>query len=466
MMQLIWPVAILIGAQLVSAQQPGPEATDVPVHLLVNAGTPLRVYLTKRVSYRRGDAVSAKLVEPVWAFDRIVLPAGSTIQGQVTRLDPVSNMVRATSVIRGDFTPLKRAQVSFNKLVLANGHELDAGTIPALGLASIYVPPKPNQKPKQNQSNVNTKTGKLGSLGKQQVQAQINARSYGFLNFVRGPNKREWLEDFLWTKLPYHPQWYRSGTRFDSILSGPLDFGIVRIPEASLKDVGGQPAADQPAMIQLRNAITSSDARIGDPINGVLSQPVFSTGHQLVLPEGTSFQGKVTLARPARMFHRGGQLRFTFDQVQPPGFLSAARAPKVERIQAQLAGAEPGAGPVTVDAEGTAKATESKTRFLRPIVAAIAAAQSGDNDEGKAGSSGGGTANYAGRSLGGFSGFGLLGTAVAQGPQEIGMALGYYGLAWSVYNNIVSRGREVTFEKNTAVSIRFGAPVKGALGTR
>jgi hypothetical protein len=112
-----------------------------------------------------------------------------------------------------------------------------------------------------------------------------------------------------------------------------------------------------------------------------------------------------------------------------------------------------------VDGEGTAKATESKARLLRPIIAGLVAAKSLDNDAGKQSSSGTNAAgaNTSGRSLGGFSGFGLLGIAAARGPRNIGSALGFYGLAWSVYSNLVARGREVTFEKNTAMAIRFGA---------
>ena len=70
--------------------------------------------------------------------------------------------------------------------------------------------------------------------------------------------------------------------------------------------------------------------------------------------------------------------------------------------------------------------------------------------------SAGATANYGGRTLGGFSGFGLLGSAAAQGSKTLGAVLGYYGLAWTVYSTIVSRGSEVEFKKNTAINVRFG----------
>ena len=37
------------------------------------------------------------------------------------------------------------------------------------------------------------------------------------------------------------------------------------------------------------------------------------------------------------------------------------------------------------------------------------------------------------------------------------MAFGYYGLAWSVYSNVIARGGEVQFDKNAMMDIKFGA---------
>ena len=48
--------------------------TSIP--LTVPAGVPLRVYLTKRLSKKLDEPVHAKLLEPLFAFDREVLPAG------------------------------------------------------------------------------------------------------------------------------------------------------------------------------------------------------------------------------------------------------------------------------------------------------------------------------------------------------------------------------------------------------
>ena len=51
----------------------------------------------------------------------------------------------------------------------------------------------------------------------------------------------------------------------------------------------------------------------------------------------------------------------------------------------------------------------------------------------------------------------MLGAAVAQSSRYVGMAFGYYGLAWSVYSNVIARGGEVQFDKNAVMDIKFGA---------
>lgn len=459
--------ALLLLGQIVFAQESATIAKGVPVKLRVEAGRPLRLYITRRAWYRMNETIDAKFAEPVWAFDRIVIPAGTVVHGQVTRLDPVPGMVRARAIVGGDFTPLKRAEVSFTSLTLADGRTLPLQTQRSLGLATIYVPAtakKPSKKHKKQKTNPG-KPNRVAQFLKRQAQTQMNARSRGFFDLIRGPNKREWLEDFLLEKLPYHPQWYRTGTRFDAVLEQPVDFGKIVIGSEELQTLGAYPPSDAVAQMRILSNLSSSDARVGDSMDGVLSEPLFTADHKLVLPQGTQLDGKITLAHRARLFHRGGQLRFAIEKLKIPMLAAeqrtrpAAPAGRVESVQAQLTDVEADPGAVKVDPEGTAKATESKTRLLRPVIAGLVASKSLDNDAGKQTASGGAAgANTSGRALGGFSGFGLLGIAAAQGPRNIGAALGFYGLAWSVYSNVIARGREVTFEKNTAMAIRFGAP--------
>ena len=50
-----------------------------------------------------------------------------------------------------------------------------------------------------------------------------------------------------------------------------------------------------------------------------------------------------------------------------------------------------------------------------------------------------------------------MGSAVSQSSPYVRMAFGYYGLAWSVYSNVIARGGEVEFDKNAMMDIKFGA---------
>ena len=87
----------------------------------VPSGAPLRIYLTKRVSKKVGTPVEGKILEPVFAFDREVIPAGSSLTGSVSRTQPVTKWQRVRAILNGDFTPLRSAFLSFDTLTLPNG---------------------------------------------------------------------------------------------------------------------------------------------------------------------------------------------------------------------------------------------------------------------------------------------------------------------------------------------------------
>jgi hypothetical protein len=447
--------SLILASSLVVGQQP---PSDFTVSLRVDTGTPLRVYITHRVSYRIDAPVSAILIDPVWSFDRIVLPAGTVIEGHIAGVKPVTGMVRFRAIFGGDFTPLKVARVSFTHLTLPDSRQFDIQTDASIGLGSYYIPPKPKKKKDQTAGQE-----KRPNWLTRTVSGQMNDQQSGDgLDLVRGPNKVETLEDILLSKLPYHPQWYRSRMRFDATLTSGLALGEVRLRHNDLTSLGITPPSDAIAQIRITQTLSSGDAHTGDPIRGTLSQPMFDSRQRLTLPEGTQVSGKVTLVQHARLWHRSGKLRFAITSLDLPPAVAAylARPSPSTSVRAQLSGVERTGIAVKVDSEGTAKATESKTRLFRPVIAGLIAARSMDNDADKGGARGGsnsGGANNSGRGAGGFSGFGVLGIAASRGPQPIGEALAFYGLAWAVYSNVIARGREVAFQKNSESTIRFGA---------
>ncbi len=479
-------VLVVVGfcsQMLLTAATPGESGKgEHEIPLVVPAGVPLRLYLTKRIPKREGAPVEAKVLEPVYVFDRQVIPAGAVVLGTVRRLEPVSRAQRTNAILAGDFTPLHRAPVEFTTLIMPDGRKLPLHTAENVGLNSIVLSRPPKKRPPNKQSSAAPpKTGVLGT-GEQKVrdaiQAQI-AQVKTIPDLVRGPDKTEKIEDYLMAKLPYHPQKVRKGTRFDAELVDPLSFGSAAVTRESLALVGTQPQADIVAHIRLITPLDSASSKQGEAVAAVLSEPVFSADHKLILPEGTRVEGTMVVARRARWFHRSGQLRFNFRQIELPTEVVSLREtidreaaetpaaieqrPTEEktlkiRTQATLQAVEStGKGSLKVDGEGGVEVKDSKTRFLAATAAVLIAQKAADNDAGRdhLGHIGGADQNVGGRTVGGGFGFGLLGAAASQSSKYVGTAFGYYGMAWTLYSTLIARGAEVQFGKNAVMDIRF-----------
>ncbi len=445
--------------------QAEPRDQTTAIDLSVAAGTPLRLYVTKRFSKRAGTAVSAKVLEPVYAFDREVIPTGAVVSGSVSQTRPVSKWQRVQAMLRGDFTPLRISEVEFDSVQLPGGHRLTVRTIETEGLNSIYE--EPRKKKKKTAAKNNTNAGVLGTARQtlqDRMNAEINGRSQGVVGALRSPDRKERLYDLAMAKLPYHPQYVRKGTRFDAELSESLSFGSEPIAPGAASMLGTQPPPDSAISARLLTSIDSGSAKKGDPVQAVTTEPLFGPDHKVVLPESTLLTGTVVSARRARWFHRGGQLRFNFLNVElSPEAKRLETQPAGLRTEAVLQAAEgSGTSPIKVDSEGGVKASEPKSRLLAPVLSAMIASRAADNDAGRVSASGAsgathsGGGNVGGRTLGGGLGLGLLGSAIAQSSKTVGMAFGYYGLAWSIYSNVISRGSEVHFEKNAILELKFG----------
>jgi hypothetical protein len=489
---LVFSFVFSIVPALKAIQPDGGESKKID--LAMPAGAPLRLYLTKRISRRAGEPVEGKTIEPVFAFDREVVPAGSLVSGKISRAPSVSKWRRVQSILNGDFTPLRNAVIQIDTLTLPDGTKRSIRTEEAPALSTLFNEPstkKQKQKTQQQRPQPLPQEQNGGILGtakqtaKQKLDSEISSRTYGVADIVRAPNHKEKLIDFLWARSPYHPQYLRRGTRVDSPLIDPLQFGSAEFKTPDLAALGSQPAADTMGRVRLLTPLDSATAKAGDPVRASVSIPLFTADHKLAVPEGTMLTGTVTVAKKARSFHRGGQLRFRFDNlVLPEEATSQAPAPAAEiassapaksqdethvelkrratplSTQATLDAAESSGGtPIKIDSEGGVQTQESKTRFLAPAVALIIASKAADNDAGRnhSASGAGGEANVSGRTLGGLSGFGLVGAVSSQGSKYIGMAFGYYGLALSVYSNVVAKGGEVVFNQNAMMDVRFGA---------
>ena len=430
---------------LLSAQSS--SSPPAAISLTVNRGVPLRLILTKRLHFKLNEPVVARIVDPVFAFDREILPPGLQVIGRITALPGVPWRQRLAAILAGDLTPLREPAIEFDTLVLKDGKRIPLQTYVTPGSFSTirFAVAQP---------------GKKGRLAQARTAArqQIDTRKRAVIDAVKAPGKMQRLGYALLDRLPYHPQTLAAGTRFDAKLLTPIDFGTVTLPASELGEIGSQPAADSVAHARLSAALSSRSAHRGTPVEAILSQPLYSSDRHLVFPESSVLQGEVVQAKAARRWHRNGQLRFLFQEIEPPA--SALSEPHIQHVEGPLDSVDVGntKDKVQMDAEGGTKTVASKKRFIAPAVTLFLAGRGLDNDPVRVHgiATGAHQTNSGGRALSGGVGFGLIGAALGQISRPFAATLGFCGAARSIYTHLIARGQDVEFPANTPIEIRFG----------
>ncbi|MGD0226217.1 MAG: hypothetical protein ABSF71_28115 [Terriglobia bacterium] len=414
--------------------------------LTVPVGAPLHIVLTKRVPVKHaGVPVEGKVGENVYVFDHLVIPAGSRVMGQVIEVDNAPRKYRALAIANGDFTPLRHAHVDFNTLVEADGKRIPLQTNVLQGAPSMVhmVAGK----------NENRKKGLVASKV-EEVHQQVLNQEEAAIDNLTSPGKVQRLKAALSARLPYHRPSLPVGTNFTAELKTPLTFGSETPPAQQLEKMGGPIPPGSLVHVRLISPLSSATDHRDTPVRAVVSQPLFSSDHTLILPEGARLSGTITEAVPARLFARNGQLRFTFRQLElTPG------APR--KVEASLQGIDANSEThLQLDAEGGAHAVTPKTNYVMPAIDVFLAATSMDLDEGRGihGSAAGQGADYGGAGIRGGASLGLVGAvaSVLAHSRPVSAGFAFYGAGWAVYSHFVARGVDVVFPKNTPMEIRFG----------
>jgi len=454
---------------LLAAPAAADQSDPAPIDLVVNAGRPLRVEVDRRVELKHaGQLVTGTVREPVYAYDRIVIPAGAKVRGHIVRLENESKFLRARAYASGNFSPPKHAVLQFDTLVLENG-ELPIATVVTGGIVNVTrslaggTSRTPLSGPDHIDSNdavanASLAPHKRNTFEQHAADAIAEAKHdvsdvFASVKSLKEPGTLGRLKDAAVQQLPYHPQYLAKGTVYDAQLTAPISFG--RAVPAIAAPAGTTPAPDSILTARLATTLDSSKTPRGTVFEAVLTQPVFSADHHVVLPEGTRLTGEVTFAEPARSFHRNGRLRFLFEHVQAPNQAAAPLLGALESIEASKNDR------VAVDDEGGATLENSNTRFIAPALAILALHGSIERDghshpdpdgDGSIKTEGSGAGT---RGIGGFIGMGFFGTAVSQITRPVGIALGVYGAARTMYKNVLGKGREVTFAADTPIQVRL-----------
>jgi len=431
------------------------SAINNSIPLTVPAGTPVKVALDQEVRIRSvGQPVHGKVLEPVYAFDRLVVPAGTEALGKVTEIDSISKKERIFSAMNANFSPAHRVGVEFDELVLPGGSHvaIRSVAVPASSGVLQFVPAGAGQKRSKMEAGKDKASGEIAAVRQQVTQTWDHTKEQ-----LRAPEKMHRLERYAVAQLPYHPQYIDAGTSFNADLKQPLDFGTEALRPESLASIGSPPPSGSIVHALLLTPVNSATSKRGDPVEAVISQPLV-VSDRLFIPQGSHLKGSVLQARPARWFHRSGQLRIVFREIVPPNGIQ-------QKVDASIEGVEVARGEhLRLDSEGGAQVTAPRTRYLTTgISLALATSAAGDADKGKLRKDAGG-GDVGSGAANGASGFRLLGTIVGalSHSRVVTSGFGFYGAGMSVYAHFLSHGNEVVYPKDMSMLVGFGAREGGA----
>jgi hypothetical protein len=420
--------------------QPSPEARVV--EMSVPDGTPLQIALDKEVRVRKvGEPITGRVMQPVYVFDHLVIPVGTTAIGRISAIAPIPGGTRALSALNADFTPSRKLSVTFDELILPDGRHVDlhATIVPGSGQVIRLVSADEHKK------NV-VKDAAAQKMDQARVQWN-NA-----MKQVQAPGKMHLVTRYAVARLPVHPQYIDAGTLYTAELSQPLDFGNESVSADALSAIGTSPPPGSLVHAILLTPLNSATTLKSADVEAELTQPLIDQ-QRLILPSGARLRGTVLQVQPARRLHRNGQLRITFREVVLPNGTVQTVDTRLQGIQSDSV------DNAQLDSEGGTKSTDSKTRYLSTGASVgLALIGSGGRDD----------VGDAAPAAGGAVGFKLIGLVVGLTfrSHTYGILMSAYGGGRSIYNNFLGMGRNIVFPKDTVMEIGFGnktsLPMPGA----
>jgi hypothetical protein len=429
------------------AQPISPAEASLTLPLTIPAGTPLKIALNQEARVRRvGQPIRGRVVEPVYVFDKLVIPVGTQATGTITKIGSISKRTRTMAAMNADFSPDRQVRIMFDELQFADGRRMPIRTdvLPGSGGALQMV--AADAKKQTNAEAARNAVSRRIAEAKKQVHDEWNLAKAQ----LQEPGKMHRLERLGIAQLPYRPQYMDAGIVFNADLQQSLDFGQEALGPKSLSTIGQPPPSGSVLHAKLLTPLSSATSKRGDAIEAVLSEPV-SADNRLLLPEGSRLEGTVMQVRPARRLGRNGLLRIEFQKVVPPDGVEQKIAASLDAVE--VAEKEH----LALDSEGGAQVTTPKTRYFTTAlsVALASSSISEDHDRDGAMHAGGDSGNGA---LTGASGFKLVGMLVGalDHSRLLSRGFGFYGAGMSVYSHFLARGHEVVYPKDMSMLIGLG----------
>lgn len=418
-------------------------------------GTPLALTIDQNYPMRAGGQIRARLLYAIYADNQLLLPKDTVVTGSVVHL-LADRKRRLNAALGGDFTPFRIPEVSFDQIVLPNGVSVPLAAGPATNGTPIY--------------RAVTPPAVKGGFLRREFDSGLNA-ARGDLAFYVAPGKGDRFLQFLYGRLPYHPQRIAKGTSWTIETTAALDLPAqpVPLPVAAAPahkhhfwelpaPSASSSAQDTGAWIvqaNLADTLSSETSKPGQPIKAVVAEPIYNPDHTVAVPQGATLIGTVTRAKPARRFGRTGVLSFNFSQLTLPDA-------ETQTVETRLTGAD-SAQDIALNSEGQAK-SKPQDKISIPLILALMAARPLDQDN----RSGHPTDMAQKDSIGGAAGLGLVGTLVslAGGSRYAAAGIGYWGAARAVYSRWIARGQKIAFPRDTRIVVettpRRSSPMKPA----
>jgi hypothetical protein len=388
------------------------------------AGTILAVQLSADASMKVGAPVRGLVTEPVYAHDKLLIPRGSVLTGQIVELERASHSRSVNAKLQGDFTPLHEAAVKFEQITFPGGSQVSILTTPTtqgvetLHIQSAYAAAHHQSLPKR-------------------VWNDLNGRKNEAVATFTAPGKTSRLKKMFYHQLPYHPETLDGGLEYNAALANPVELtvlsDIAKAPERPEKK-GLEKTATLHAL--LTTPVDSKTALQGTPVKAEVTEPFFDEQNRVVVPQGSVLVGSVTQSKTAGRWAHNGVLRFTFNQLQfPAGFqqrvYGTTSAIAVDRRSNLQMDVEGGVSP-------------QKSSALLPLAMGVLSAAALHEDED--------TLAHAATSSNGFA---LIGRAIAigTGSNYVGGIIGAYGTARTTYSRFIAHGADVSFPMNTRIEI-------------
>jgi hypothetical protein len=327
------------------------------VALSVPKGTLLQVALDQEIRVRKlGQPIHGRIVEPVYAFDRIVVPIGSEVTGRVTKIGEISAGKRTAAVLDADFTPERKVEVNFEDLMLADGRHfrLQSSVTSGSGEVIRFVAAADGKEKEKGVKDAAAEKTK-------QAKEQARQRWDNAMKQLKTPGRMHRLKRYIEAQLPVHAQYIPAGTVYFAELTVPLDFGTKLMTPQMAASIGGALPPGSVVHARLITPLTSATTQKGEAVEAVISQPLLDGEGRLILPQGSRLEGTVRQVQPARRMKKNGQLRIAFEKLVPPDGIA-------EKVEATLEGVQSGKDAnLKLDSEGGAEATTPKTRtWLQP----------------------------------------------------------------------------------------------------